>query len=306
MGQTWSFLGWQPYYFMNSASVPPMPGMLYSRTPQLRGLKTAQLSETVTMQAGLTMTRPPQRDATLPGFQGGLRLAFPGRTSGFTLGPTGDQKPQPMSVAISGDAREFVTPRNAASTSGGEVVHHPAGAFSFDTLIPVLASSDGKDVSNTLSLLGEFSLGTGYGDEFAGWTGNLASPLNSAAAAPSRNVNLDAGIGDFDSTGAFQLVNLRTFNTHLQYHLSAESRTWFNLGYGQLYSSNIGQLTNARGLTSSGSVPYDREEVLFGNVFHDLSQAIRVAFEYSYLRTRYTDGVFGHNNRLQLTAWLRF
>jgi len=297
-GQTWMLLGWQPYYFMPTLQVSPISGMLYGRTAQIHILKTQTLADQTTWQAALGIMRPPQRDANLPGFEGGLRWAAGTRSSGFAGGGSAPVKTQPLSVGLSGAYREIATPSNTSDATSS-TTHHSGYAAALDTLIPVIASSDGKDVSNTLSFGGEFTIGKGYGDQFANWTGNLVSPLNTAAAAPTKNTNLDAGIGGYDSSGAFQLVKLRTFNGYLQYHLPAETRTWLGTGYGQLYSSNIGQLTGS-------STTYDKQETYFGNILHDCTNQIRVGLEYAYSQTHYSDNLVTHNNRVQVSAWFIF
>ena len=300
-GQTWMLLGWQPYYFLPTAEVAPIPAMLYNRTPQFRVQKTMNLENQTDLQAALGVMRPPQRDSNLPGFEGGLRLVVGSRTSGFVGGASSPQKTQPMSLGVSGAFREIVIPTNIADTTSPQA-HFPGHALALNALLPIVASSDGKDVGHTLTLGGEFTTGTGYGDQLNGWTGNQASPLNSAAAGSEKNVNLDAGIGGFNSTtGAFSLVNLQSFNAHLQYHLSAESRTWLSAGYGELKSNNIGSMNPA-----AGKVAYDKERVYFGNIMHDCTSQIRWGFEYSYTRTHYTDGAWAHNSRYQITALFLF
>jgi hypothetical protein len=300
-GQYWALFGWQPYYFMPSIQVAPLPAMLYSRTAQARVTKSIQMPDNTTLfQAALGVMRPPQRDSSIPGFEGGLRLAFGSRTGGFTGGAVGPQKPQPMSIGVTGAFREFTIPTDT-TTPTGDLVHYPGHALAVDALFPILASPDNKDVSNTFTIGGEFTTGTGYGDQFNSWTGNLPSPTQSAGAPPQSNVNLDAGIGGFDPLGSFQLVNLTTFNGYFQYHLDASTRTWFSGGYGRLYSDNIGSFTAA-----SNKVPYYKEEVMFGNVFHDFTSHVRMGLEYAFVRTSYQDGMLTHNNRYQLSAWFLF
>lgn len=309
-GQYWMLLGWQPYYFMPSIQPAPQPGMLYGRTSQVRGTKNWDVASDSTLQAAVGVMRPPQRDASYPGLEGGLRFAWSGRNSGFTAGATGAQKAQPMSVAVSGALREFEMPASPDMTvPTRDRVHLPGMALAVDALMPVLSSADGKDVSNTLTLGGEFTTGKGYGDQFASWTGGLPNPLASGSSVTTleRNVNIDGGIGAFDSSGRFQLVNLQTFNAYFQYHLPSECRTWFSGGYGRLFSNNVDLLTvGATGKTAGGSVPYHRTEALFGNVFHDLTKALRVGVEYAYTRTGYQDGEVAHNNRYQLSMWFLF
>jgi hypothetical protein len=311
VGQTWRVFGWQPYYFLNTVNVSPLPAQLYNREVQVRGLKKYRFDQT-TVQADLGVMKPPQRDSSYPGLEAGLRVAFDGRKSGFNGGATGALDAQPMSIAVSGTFREFDLP-----TSGGgpsDTTGFPGEAIAVDGLLPLLASPDGKSVGNTLTLVGEFSTGTGYGDEFTGWSGNIANPLNTAKATSPAGVlaaagqfpNLDGGIGDYDSSGAFHLVHLLSWNAQLQYNFVETSRTWMTLGHSELFSNNLSTLQQTTGFMSSGRVGYNREEATFINVFHDLTKQIRVGAEYDYVRTSYLDGVIAHDNRYQLSSWYMF
>lgn len=303
-GQTWQLFGWQPYYFLSSVEISPVPAMLYGRTAQLRAMKTLILKDMATIQVAAVVARPPQRDAIYPDLQAGLRFAFNGRTSGFSGGSSGAIVTQPMSFAVSGLFREI----NFPSVGGGlgNTTDIPASAYALDFMFPVIPSPDGKSVGNTLSLLGEYSSGSGYGDQFVGWTGNMANPLNSSSIYPSKNVNLDAGIGDYNSSGSFSLVDLTTFNLQLQYHFPDTFRTFFDLGVGSLYSDNMSNLVPSSGLTSAGKIPYNRESVAFANIIHCFSDQIRVGFEYAHFETTYGDGSIGFDNRYQVTTLFIF
>ena len=310
-GQTWMLFGWQPYYFMTTNQDGPVPGMLFSRNVQFRGIKSTDIGSNGKLQSALAVTRPPQRDSEYPGLEAGLRLTFDSRKSGLTKGPGGERVTQPMSIAVSGLYRDFAVP----TTGGGltDLTHVPGSAVAFDAMLPVISSKDGKDIHNTLSLLGEFTTGKGYGEQFSGWTGGIASPLGTAVkpstaaalAAAGRPLNLDPGIGDYDYTGTFQLVQLRTFNVHFQYTPHFDG-TWFDAGYGQLFSSNMPSLYGPTGLTSSGTIPYDKTEAYFANVFHQVNEQWRVSLEFDQFKTRYSDGMQTHDNRYQLSTWFVF
>ena len=185
-----------------------------------------------------------------------------------------------------------------------------AWALSAEALLPIIASSDNKDVSNTLTLGGEYTFGKGYADQFGGFTGGLSSPLTNATSnvAPSSNVNLDGGLGAFDANNNFGLIQLRTWNAWLQYHLPASMRTWMSLGYSNLYSSNISNFTTTANTAkfANGNFAYNKDEMYFGNVAHDLTNYIRVSFEYAYTATTYVDNLKAPNNRYQLNGYFIF
>ncbi|MGZ3658123.1 MAG: hypothetical protein ACXWR1_15435 [Bdellovibrionota bacterium] len=307
-GQTWTLFGWQPYYFMPTAEVAPVTGMIYARTTQFRAMKTMSGSDGMTVQAAVTVGRPPQRDASMPDIEAGLRLASTSRTGGFTGGATGGQKAQPMSIGVTGAYRQFQVAQ-APTAPTGLSTQFGAFAFAGDALIPVIASSDGKDVSNTLTIGGEYTMGKGYGDQLGGWTGNQSNPLsnNSSASSADSKINLDAGLGGFDANNNFSLIKIQTWNAYLQYHLPAATKTWLSFGYSTLNSSNILNFTtNGSTKFTNGNTAYRKDENYFGNVMHDISSQIRVGFEYAYKVTTYADEVKGSNDRYQLNSYFLF
>lgn len=301
-GQTWNLFGWQPYYFIPTLQVAPIPGMLYGRTAQIRGVKSLDLTESSTLQLALGIMRPPQRDGNLPAVEAGARWALNSWAGAFTGGSTGPHKPQPLSVGVTGTARNF----EIATDKSMNTASYTGMGAAIDTLIPIIPSRDGKDSSNNLVLGGEFTVGQGYGDQFASWSGNLNNPLSSVNTTNFPNAldqfnNLDAGIGGFEN-GSFALVNLQTFNVYLQYHLPESWATWVSAGYSQLYSNNIG----AMDISNKGKVAYEKEESYFANVSHDCTKQIRVGFEYANVLTTYVDGTAPQDNRFQTSAWFIF
>jgi hypothetical protein len=246
--------------------------------------------------------RPPERSSEYPALEGGLRYVMGSRTAGFTAGATGPLKPQPASVGISGTVRDFAIP-NPVTSAASPTTHYLGSAGAADILIPVLASPDGKDVSNTLMIGGEFTLGKGDGDEFNSWTGNTPSPSNTGgpnALANYKNYALDGGIGGIDSTTSFFLLDVKTFNGYLQYYLPGGTDTWVSGGYGWLNSDN------AANLAGLAKVAYSKEEVVFANVFHNFTPQLRMGAEYAHVSTTYVDGLVAPDNRVQISAWLIF
>ena len=286
-GQYWSLFGWQTYYLTPTVSVPPVAGVTYERNPQLLLMKTMG-----SLQAGLSVFRPIQADSQLPGLDAGVRWSFDGWKTGFTNSPTGEVTVQPLSVAVTGTARNFEAMGGTITTQ----VQRGAYGVAADGMIPILPASDSKDVGNSLAFIGEFTTGEGYGDIFPSWTGNLGVPANT---------NLDAGIGGVDSSGTFQLVKLMSFNLNLQYQLPSDFHTYVNVGYGQLNSSNANTLTAAAAVGGVKPVIYTKAEVDHANVYHNFTNQIRAGLEYAYFDTTYADNVIAHNNRVQLSTWFR-
>jgi hypothetical protein len=308
-GQTWMLFGWQPYYFLPVVDVSPIAGMLYARTAQVRGLRTIHLNDQHTLQAAAALLRPPQADSEIPDIQAGVRYASTTRTSGF-VGGTGARTVQPMSFALSGAIRQFVMPNSGGAV--GDETYYQGQAIAADVLVPIMASADGKDVSNTLTLAGEWSMGKGYGDQFGSWTGNTANPLSAATTGTAATqtkltaLNLDGGIGDYDSSGTFRLIYLQHWNVNVQYHLPHQIPYWFTLGYTQLHSDNMASLVTGNNVASSGKMAYDNVQTYYGNVFHQFTAQIRGGLEVAHTIAHYGDEETTTNNRFQASGWWLF
>lgn len=285
-GQTWSLFGWQSGYFLSTVSVAPVAGMLYQRTPRASVIKTIDLGATHSVQTGVSLERPTQRDSTVPNVQAALKWMFAGRKSAYAT-PTGwDPRGVPMSVEVSGTFREY---------EFSNTIHQSGEAIATDIQIPILESHD-KDLSNSITLTGEFTYGTGYGDEFSNWTGGL--PQLSTASNPPATTNLDPGLGGATQAGGFALVDLQTFNGQLQYFLN--NTQWFTIGYAQLSSSNMAQFIPSAGI-------YDKTEVYFVNAAHDFTPHVRVALEAAQFVTHYlSDLSRARDNRVILSGFFRF
>lgn len=311
-GQTWNLLGWQPYYFIPTIQVAPIPGMLYGRTGQIRAVKTLELNESNKLQAALGIFRPPQRDGRYPALEGGLRWAMSSWSAAFTGGATGSHKPQPLSVGVSGTVRNFDIPQDPSGATTLNTTSYMGRAVSVDMLIPIIPASEGKDTSNNLVIGGEFSIGEGYGDEFSGWSGGQKNPISGLASGltygPEKTTNLDAGIGGYDSQATdgsanFGLIKLQTMNLYAQYHLPERMHTWVAAGYSQLSSANITAFQYTAAMTASG---YGKEEAIFANVSHDCSAQIRTGIEWARIKTTYSDTTVATDDRLQYSAWFIF
>jgi hypothetical protein len=301
VGQYWTLFGWQPAYVLTTASVPPVAGSAYQRTPQILAIKSFEVKSDNKIQAGVSVARPSQRDSQLPNIDGGARFIMASRSSGFAS-PSSDIKAEPMSLGLSGTLRQFSAPTSGGATT--DKFNSMGGAFAIDTLIPLISSIDNKDTKGTLTFTAEFTSGSGYTDAFPGMNGNLGTLTQAALpSGASSSPNLDAGQAGFDSSGNFQLVKLQTFNSQIQYHLPTRCRLFVNAGYGQLYSPNMGSLTTP---SLGSTVLYDKSETSYLNMFDDLTNQIRLAVEYAQIRTHYIDNQSAQDNRVQLSAWFRF
>ena len=302
-GQTWNLFGWQPTFMPAILSVAPEAGELYQRNLQFMALKTMTFGESNKLQAGVSMERPSQRDSQMPNFNVGVKYSLDSFRSGY-ISTSGDDKTEALSIGVSGAFKQFTTPASTAMTT--QQSHYNSSAVAVDILVPIIPSSDGKDTGNTLTLTGEFASGTGFADTLPNWNGGLtAFPPTAAAGNVGDKTNLDAGQAGFDANGNFTLVKLQTWNAALQYHFWSESRMYANLGYAEVSSSNIGDLTSYASGGASGG--YDKSSTYFINLMKDVSNQIRVGLEYNKVNTHYfSDKLTATNDRYQLTALFRF
>lgn len=303
-GQTWSLFGWQPFYVPTTVSVPPSTGTVFERTQRLSVIRqfSPQPDSPQVLRAGIALVRPTQRDSQIPNIDAGFRWSLESTRSGFASANS-EIKNQPLSIAVSSTFREFKSPR--AGTSVADLVATPALAFALDAFIPLVPASDDKDTTRTLSLIGEYSFGRGYGDEFPNWSGGVlqSGVTNQSSNATGSNLNLDAGIGGYNSRQEFELVHLQSFNGQLQFHASESG--FFTVGYAQLYSNNLSDFLGSPGIAANKL--YDRSEIYFINWILDLSKNVRIGLEFSQFATHYvSDGASTHQNRIAATSFYRF
>jgi hypothetical protein len=57
---------------------------------------------------------------------------------------------------------------------------------------------------------------------------------------------------------------------------------------------------------TSTSFAYNREQVIFGNIFHEFTPHLRAAVEYARVQTDYLAGYSAINDRYQVSAWFLF
>jgi hypothetical protein len=293
-GQTWNLFGWQPQYVLATLSVNPVSGTLYQRSERIGVLRAIRFNDQQELNAAISLQRPSQRDGKVPDLDFGIKFSDKDDVSGFS-GATSTIIAQPMSIGVSGTFREFEIPSSGSVTQETDL---PAFAIAVNTNIPILKSSDGKSVAHTLTAVGEFTAGRGYGDEFSN-SGEVAQ-LNTSAGS---SVNIDPGLGGYNANGGFELVKLMTWNTQLQYHLDGIS--FFTVGYSNLWASNAGDFIGGAGETNTKI--YDRLESKFVNFVHDFSAQIRVGIEFDQFTTHYAlDQSVNHDNRYLMASYFRF
>ena len=290
LGQYWSLLGWQPYYFQDQAVVQAAPGQIFQRFPQARVTRTDARGDW-TLETAADVARPGDMNSGNPEAHAGLRLAST-RYKGACISQGGSAM-----VGLSAAVSAAVIP---VATNG---IGNPTGqAVAFDFLVPLIPSSDGKDRSNTLIWVGEFSSGSGVGGvEFTGLTFGVPGI---AAATPGAGAALDAGIAGLNSSGNAELIRERSFRTHLEYSLPGGQ--WaVSAGYAQIEGRNLDRFSFTPVLARAIA---PKLQFAYASVFYDAFAWLRFAGEINQIRDTYNDAAnrFAINNRYQLSTYLMF
>ncbi len=299
-GQYWSLFGWQMDYISRTVSLPPMTGNLFARTPQLTIMKKLVNGDDDSVTFAVSVSRPSERDSEVPNLDGGIKIGLGGRKASYAYSNT-PVRTFETSLAITGTLRQVAHPTKTAS--GYDTARKKVSAIAVDFILPLIAMGTENDLGNTLVLAGEYTAGSGYGDHFPRWTGNILNPNGSLPEGETiQQPFIDSGLaGLASSDGSIQSVKLKTWNLNMQYHLPSMIGGWVTLGAAELASPN------AKDLKASGTaVVYDRQRGAYLNIVHNFTAELRVGAEYALMQTRYVDDVQAQNHRVQLTTWYIF
>jgi hypothetical protein len=293
IGQTWSLLGWQPYYFPSEAIVQPAVGQLYRRFAQMRVTNTQKLmGDDWTLETAIDAARPPELQSGLTEEHAGIRLAS---TKWKAVSGLGSSTPMVgASAALSGALIPIRT--GTLGNANGTVV-------AFDALVPIIPSSDGKSPSNTLALTGEYSNGRGYGGlELAGATSGVPSPTDGTAAT-----GIVGPVGALDTgmtgsvNGVLDLIHFQTYRANLTYMWPQAH--WANsVGYAETQALNLANYGAGTGLIS-------QYQYYYGNVMFLPLSWLRFALEWAQIKNTYANDAANHyayDNRIQFTTYLTF
>jgi hypothetical protein len=283
IGQAWSLLGWQPYYFPGESVVQPGVGQLYRRFAQVRFTDTHAFGDW-TLESAADLAKPAEMASGSPEYHAGLRFAST-KIKGASISGSGTSMVG-LSAAVSA-ALIPVRTANAGNPTGG--------AVAFNVLVPIIPSSDGKDRSNTLIWAGELMSGSGVGGlEYSGLSLGVPGVTNTAATGTA----IDSGIAGVNTGGNVELIRYRAFRTHVQYSLAKWSAS---VGYAQVEGRNLDRFA-----FSTSIMP----KIQYGYVaaFYDPVNWLRFAFEANQTKDTYNDTAnrFARNNRYQTTAFFLF
>ncbi len=239
-GQYWQLYGWQQVYAPNTVEIQGLPGQIYSRTPQIRISKTVK-TDSFLFEIAVAAMRPPQRDSAVPEGQAGIRLGTPA-WSGLTTGGATGTAIQPLSIAVTGDARSFTLPNytnTATPTVSGPQKF--GSSIAVDAFIPIIPAK--KRQGNALSVTGEFSTGYGNADLYTGLSGGAPAPnytVTTKGVATTDSADIDPGLVMYDNLGNLHLVQWSSWLVGLQYYLPGlDGKVWLSGNISNISSSNL-------------------------------------------------------------------
>jgi hypothetical protein len=322
VGQTYYLLGWQNYFFGASAGFLGLPNQLFNRTVQLR-LSHTFASDLVNLDLAAGAFRPAQRDSGLPDGQAGARLSF-NRWKGMTTPGSGGTGALAASVGVSALTRQFRVDPYAPLPAPR--IPLSGWAVAVDVLIPVIPVKDSTDRGNALTLTGELVEGTGDADQYTGMSAGATmpnvyplppdAPVNAAGVAVPQTPgsapqvglpytpNVDPGLVAFDSRGFLHTINWQSFIVGLQYYLPPTGRAFISGNYSEAVSNNIASLYHPDSVTQpwiNSLAVFHRSRYVDGNIFFDITPAIRAGLSFQRVKQDLADGTSALNNRYEMT-----
>ncbi len=281
-------------FYPNSVAFLPLPGQIYHRNPQLRLSKTIS-SDAVDFELAGAVVRPVQRDAVMPDLQGGLKLNVNG-WSGASAPGASRPVSAPLSLGLSGMARRFSVTDFAQSPANPQTA--TGYGVAADAFIPIIPAA-GDDLSNALSVTGEFTTGSGISDLYTGLTGGVGFPSlpnpGNFQAAPVYTPNIDAGIVTFDATSRVKPVKWTAVVVNAHYHLPVADgkKLWVSATYSFLKSSNSVSLTPIQGRP----FVFDHGQYFDASLWWGVTPAVQVGLSYQRTQQTFGDGIVAHNDR---------
>jgi hypothetical protein len=298
IGQSWQLFGWQTLAHPNTVDIQGMPGQVYSRVPQIRISKVIEAGS-VNVEVAIAAERPPQRASSTPDGHVGVKLVLPKLKAWRTGGSTGSSLDS-AALGVSAVGRRFAVDEFAARPSS-QVVRKGYGV-SIDALVPIVAAT--KDhKANATTLTASYVYGAGIGDLYTGLSGGTGNPAlpnpTMASPAPTYTSNVDNGLVLFASDGTLHPIQWTSYMAGLQYYLPPAGKAWLAANFSHLSSDNAH-------LFGATSKVFDEELWLNGDVFCDLTPAVRLGLGIDWTKQTFVDKVEATDVRVQGSAFFIF
>jgi hypothetical protein len=304
VGQTNDLYGWGGAgFYPSTPAFLGVMGEVFHRNPQVR-LSEAIKTSAVDVEIAVAGVRSPTRDSGVPDIQAGARLTVNGWQGASAQGPR-PAKVAPLSVGISGVGRRLSV-TDFSSVPGNNQVAYGWGAVA-DLFLPIIPAH-GQDLSNALSVTGEFSRGTGVTDLYLTLTGGVLFPSlpnpHNALPAPVYTPNIDPGIATFDANNKLQTIDWQGLMVNAHYHLPFRAGKMMSISatYSQIRSDNALKLTPSLGQY----VTWDKGQYVDATLWWCITPAFQMALSGQTMSQTYGDGTVARNNRGEASWWFFF
>jgi hypothetical protein len=298
IGQSWQLFGWQTLYQPATVQIQGIPGEVFSRSPQIR-LSKKLACDPVSLELAVAAARPPQRASATPDGQAGIKLNLDSVKAFHTAGSTGTALDS-ASIGVSVVGRRFAVDEFTAAPHS-QVVRNGYG-LSIDALIPVVPATK-EHHDNALTLLGSFVTGAGTADLYSGLSGGVSQPAlpnpGMTTPAPTYTPNIDNGLALFSADGTLHPMQWTSYLVGAQYYLPPSGKVFLAANYSHTSSGN------AHAFGAATKV-FDQQDWADGNLFVDLTPAVRLGLELAWINQTYVNGTEGTNYRAQFSGWLIF
>jgi len=302
-GQYWGLFGWQSTFHPNTVAIQGVPGQIYSRAPQLRVSKTIKGGD-VDVEVAVAAVRPVERASQTPDGQAGVRVMLPKLKAWHTGGSTGTSLDS-AAIGVSVLGRRF-TPPEFSATPGKQVSKNGYGV-SIDALIPVIPATK-ENHDGALTLTGSFVYGAGIADQYSGFNGGvgndaLPQPVPAPMTPQTYTAVLDGGLALYKCDGTpmcnatLHPIQWTSFIVGGQYYIN--KMVWVAANYSHMSSGNAH-------LFGGPTKVFDTSNWADGNLFVDLTPAVRLGAEFSWFNQTYVDTTDATDYRGQFSAFFIF
>ena len=308
VGQTFDLYGWGGQgFFPSTPAFLGVLGEVFHRNVQLRLSKTLS-SSAMALEIAVAGVRPATRDGGVPDLQAGLKLSINGLQGASAQGPR-PAKAAPLAIAVSAVGRRlYVTDFEAISADAQKAWGWGTAADIFIPIIPVT----GDDLSNGLSVTGEYSRGTGVADLYLTLNGGVLFPAlpnpKNVLPAPAYTPNIDPGIVTFDANGIVHTINWQGWMVNGHYNFPFNKGKTLSLSgtYSEIRSSNDLALTPVQGQP----FVWNKGQYFDGTLWWSITPAFQMCLSFQTTSQLLGDGtsfrVVARNNRAQAGWWFFF
>ncbi|WP_437791047.1 hypothetical protein [Sorangium sp. So ce693] len=296
IGQGYHLFGWQPYFFPATTSFFPVMNQVFGRMPQLR-VGHSFKGDAANVELAAAVLKPPQRDSEVPDMQAGLKVGFNGWKGIHTLG-AGGMLHDPLTLGVSGIFRKFRVNEHAAAPVESSSAN--GYGISVDALLPIIPAKSLEESGNALTLTGSFFTGTGISD-VVGVASNVPHPALPEEGA-TYTPNIDNGLAVYDANNKLKTIGWTGFMVGLQYYLPPSGRFSISGNYTQGSNDRVTEENGYGALRTA----FHKSRYIDGNLFADITPAIRAGLSFQYSEQTFADDVTATNERIKLSLYSFF